>query len=202
MSAAGDVLSLPLAAELTGLRPLSLSGLLTDGGVCCGLSGSASELLTLTLARFLAALFLRERREFSISSRSSISSCMSLLWRTEDTRGAPGGRGERLLELSSPVGSPLLGQVCVLVSVCVASAGFLRGTAGVRGKEGSRKEPGGVLLVGREKVRSTLPDGKRLLLGKPLSGSEVLFILKISGSESRLPLRRCRPTDLCVRPGD
>lgn len=63
-------------------RPLSLSGEVTEGDVCegessaasirtaeSGLSGSGSEPLWLTLARFLAALLRRERREFSIWER-------------------------------------------------------------------------------------------------------------------------------------
>lgn len=72
------------------LKPLSLKGLATDGDVSSGesgtrssltaesgLSGSGSEPLALTAARFLAALFRSERRDFSISSLSSGSSVSS-----------------------------------------------------------------------------------------------------------------------------
>lgn len=58
------------------------------------------------------------------------------------------------------------------------SAWFRWGTVGVSrlparavsGYEGSRKEPGGVELEGREKVRSTLPDRKRPVF-KPAGGT-------------------------------
>lgn len=76
-----DLLLVPLGdgGEYRLLRPLSLRGLVTDGDVCSGesgtsssftaesgLSGSGSEPLALTLALFLAALFLSDRSEFSI----------------------------------------------------------------------------------------------------------------------------------------
>lgn len=72
-------LKLELATEYRLDRPLSLAELVSTGEVCVGesgprssltaesgLSGSGSELLILTLALFLAALFRNERREFSI----------------------------------------------------------------------------------------------------------------------------------------
>lgn len=72
-------LKLELATELRLERPLSLAEV---GEVCdgesrprssltaeSGLSGSGSELFMLTLALFLAALFRKERREFSICER-------------------------------------------------------------------------------------------------------------------------------------
>lgn len=72
-------LKLELATELRLERPLSLAELVSIGEVCdgesrprssltaeSGLSGSGSELFMLTLALFLAALFRKERREFSI----------------------------------------------------------------------------------------------------------------------------------------
>lgn len=81
VSVRSDLLLVPLGdgGEYRLLRPLSLRGLVTDGDVCSGesgtsssftaesgLSGSGSEPLALTLARFLAALFLSDRKEFSI----------------------------------------------------------------------------------------------------------------------------------------
>lgn len=76
--------------------------------------------------------------------------------------------------------SRLLGHVLDMDSK--GSAWFLRGTVGVSrlpvsavsGYEGSRNEPGGVELVGREKVRSAPPDGRRLVLGKPVEESQTL----------------------------
>lgn len=72
-------LKLELATELRLDSLLSLAELVSTGEVCVGesetrssltaesgLSGSGSELLILTLALFLAALFRNERREFSI----------------------------------------------------------------------------------------------------------------------------------------
>lgn len=76
-----DLLLMPVGVggEQRLLKLLSLRGLATDGDIRSGesgtsssftaesgLSGSGSEPLTLTAARFLAALFLSERREFNI----------------------------------------------------------------------------------------------------------------------------------------
>lgn len=81
-------LKLELATELRLERPLSLAEV---GEVCdgesrprssltaeSGLSGSGSELFMLTLALFLAALFRKERREFSICERHTKLSQMNM----------------------------------------------------------------------------------------------------------------------------
>lgn len=77
-------LKLKLVTELRLERPLSLVEQVSIGEVCdgesrprssltaeSGLSGSGSELLMLTFALFLAALFRNEQREFSICEQQT-----------------------------------------------------------------------------------------------------------------------------------
>lgn len=86
-------LKLELATELRLERPLSLAELVSTGEVCdgesrprssltaeSGLSGSGSELLILTLALFLAALFRKERRELSIWKQQTASNTQTVTY--------------------------------------------------------------------------------------------------------------------------